>query len=64
MSKKFYTVRQVAEVLNVSYLTAFRKITNKQIPSIRLGRKILIPTTFVDNLVTQALSGVHPQGAA
>jgi hypothetical protein len=37
---------------------AFRKITEKEIPSIRLGRKILVPVSFVDNLVAQALAGV------
>ena len=56
MPSLFYSVRQTAEVLNVSYLTAFRKITKKEIPSIRLGRKILVPVTFIDNLVTQAIS--------
>jgi excisionase family DNA binding protein len=56
MLKQFYSVRQTAEVLNVSYLTAFRKITEKEIPSIRLGRKILVPVTFIDNLVMQAIS--------
>jgi excisionase family DNA binding protein len=57
MPSQFYTVRQIAEVLNVSYLTAFRKITDKEIPSIRMGRKILVPAAFIDNMVTQAMSG-------
>ena len=43
MPSQFYTVRQIAEVLNVSYLTAFRKI--------------LVPAAFIDNMVTQAMSG-------
>ena len=58
MTKQFYTVRQTAEALNVSYQTVFRKITEKEIPSIRIGRKILVPTIFIDNLVTQAQSTV------
>jgi excisionase family DNA binding protein len=67
MPSKFYTVRETADTLNVSYQTAFRKITEKEIPSVRLGRKILVPVSFVDNLVSQALAGVSsapaPAGA-
>jgi excisionase family DNA binding protein len=63
MSKQFYTVRQTAEVLNVSYLTVFRKVTSKEIPSIRMGRKILVPVTFIEGFLAQAISGVKTQGA-
>ena len=59
---KFYSVRQAAEILNVSYLTVFRKITEKSFPSIRIGRKILVPAAFIDGLVAQAMSEIktHP----
>ena len=56
MSNQFYTVRQTAEVLNVSYQTVFRKITDKEFPSIRLGRKILIPVSFLKELEEKAKS--------
>ena len=56
MPKQFLTVRQTAEALNVSYLTAFRKVTKKEFPSIRLGRKILVPSAFIDSLVVRAMS--------
>ena len=54
MPQQFYSVRQLAEVLNVSYLTAFRQIIEKKIPSVRLGRKILVPITYVENLLNKA----------
>jgi len=67
MPSKFYTVRQAAEVLNVSYQTAFRKVTDKEFPSIRMGRKILVPAAFIDGLVDRAMSGTKaapiPAGA-
>jgi excisionase family DNA binding protein len=56
MSTQFLTVRQTAETLNVSYMMAFRKITDKEIPSIRLGRKILVPAKFIEDLVAQAIA--------
>ena len=57
MSMQFLTVRQTAEALNVSYMLVFRKIACKEIPSIRIGRKILIPAKFIEDLVTNAISG-------
>ena len=56
MSSQFYSIRQTAEVLNVSYQTAFRKITEKEIPSIRMGKKVLVPAAFIESLITQAMS--------
>jgi excisionase family DNA binding protein len=54
MPSQFYTVRQTADALNVSYQTVFRKITVKEFPSIRLGRKILIPASFLKELEERA----------
>jgi excisionase family DNA binding protein len=56
MSNQFYTVRQTADVLNVSYQTVFRKVVDKEFPSIRLGRKILIPVSFLKELEEKAKS--------
>jgi excisionase family DNA binding protein len=56
MPSQFYTVHQTAEVLNVSYQTAFRKIKNNEIPSTRMGRKILIPVSFLKDLEEKALT--------
>jgi excisionase family DNA binding protein len=64
MSSQFYTVRQTAEVLNVSYQTVFRKVTDKEFPSVRMGRKILVPVTFIESLVAQAMSEAKPQEVA
>ena len=56
MSSQFYSIRQTAEVLNVSYQTVFRKISEKEIPSIRMGKKVLVPAAFIESLITQAIS--------
>jgi excisionase family DNA binding protein len=67
MSLQFYSVRQTAEILNVSYQTVFRKITDKEFPSTRIGRKILVPVAFIESLANQAMSRVKappvPAGA-
>jgi len=61
---KFYTLRQTAEQLSLSYSTAFRKTKTGGIPTIRLSKKILIPAEFIDSLVKSAMSGAKSQGVA
>jgi excisionase family DNA binding protein len=56
LSNQFYTVRQTADILNVSYQTVFRKITDKEFPSIRIGRKILVPASFLKELEKKAIA--------
>jgi excisionase family DNA binding protein len=66
---QFYTVAQTAKTLNISKLTVYRRTSTGEIPSTRMGRKVLIPTAFIENLVTQTLSEAQhaiapePQGA-
>jgi excisionase family DNA binding protein len=66
---QFCTVAQTAKSLNVSKLTVYRRTATGEIPSTRMGRKVLIPAAFIENLVTQTLSEAQrtiapePQGA-
>jgi excisionase family DNA binding protein len=69
MSQQFYTVTQTAKSLNVAKLTVYRRTATGEIPSTRMGRRVLIPAAFIENLVSQAMSGAQhatapePQGA-
>ena len=56
--KQFYTVKQTAEALNTSYITIYRKISTKEMPSIKLGKKNLIPVAFIDRLISNAMSSM------
>jgi excisionase family DNA binding protein len=66
---QFYSVAQAAKSLNVAKLTVYRRTMTGEIPSTRMGRKVLIPAAYIENLVTQAMSGAQhatapePQGA-
>jgi excisionase family DNA binding protein len=68
MARQFYTVRQTADALSISALTVYRRTATGEIPSTRMGRKVLIPAKYIENLVTQAMSGaqhtptLEPQG--
>jgi excisionase family DNA binding protein len=55
----FFTVAQTAKSLNVSKLTVYRRTVTGEIPSTRIGRKVLIPAAFIEKLVTQAMSEVQ-----
>ncbi|AEM74790.1 helix-turn-helix domain-containing protein [Caldicellulosiruptor acetigenus] len=41
--KLTYTPKELAKVLNISLTTVFKLIKQKEIPVIRIGRKVLIP---------------------
>ena len=49
--KKFFSVKEVAEILGVSKSLVYSKICNGQIPSRRIGRRILIPASYVEEIL-------------
>lgn len=48
--KKFFKIKELAAILNVSRSLLYEKVNSGDIPHIRIGRAILIPITFVDEL--------------
>jgi excisionase family DNA binding protein len=69
MPQQFYTVAQTAKALNVVPITIYRRTATGEIPSTRMGRKVLIPAAYIETLVTRAMTGAQhtaapePQGA-
>ena len=55
MAQEFYTVKQLASVLHVSAITVWRKIKSGEIPAVRLGKRILIPGAYFEELKNKAL---------
>lgn len=58
MDKQFFSIRQTAEALQVSGLTVWRKIQTGEIPHARIGKRVLIPDLFFENLKNKAM---HPR---
>jgi len=52
IQKRFYTVKEVAKFLTVSKSLIYSRAQNNEIPSMRLGRRILIPLGYIDNLMS------------
>ncbi|MDP4182951.1 MAG: helix-turn-helix domain-containing protein [Bacillota bacterium] len=49
MDKLVYTVAETAEILNIGMNKAYELIQQKEIPNVRIGRKILIPIQALEN---------------
>lgn len=53
------TVERAAEVLGISRSSAYRAATNGQLPTIKVGRRLLVPSARLLQLL-----GVTAQGTA
>ena len=45
--KTLYTVKEAAKLLPVSEVTLYRHTKNGDIPTTRIGRKVLIPASYI-----------------
>jgi excisionase family DNA binding protein len=45
---KTVTVQELAQLLGISRNHAFRSVQRGEIPSFRIGRRLLIPVSFLD----------------
>ncbi len=54
------TVEAAARLLGVSRSTAYESVTRREIPSLRLGRRVVIPVAALEKL----LSGADARAAA
>jgi excisionase family DNA binding protein len=52
-SRAVYSVEEGAEKLGVNVKTAYEAIKAKQIPSVRIGRRILIPRALLDRMLEE-----------
>ena len=49
--KKFFSVKELAEMLGVSKSLIYDKVYKKEIPVQRIGRRILIPNSYVEQII-------------
>lgn len=58
--KKYFLSRQeAADALGLSLSSVIRAIDAGEIPHVKIGGRVLIPATFIDDLVRKALAGVE-----
>jgi len=52
---QFNTISQTQKILNISRPTVQRRIKSGEIPSVRLGGRVLIPAEFFEALKNKAM---------
>jgi excisionase family DNA binding protein len=52
---RFFTIGEAASILRVSRVTIHRKLSSGEIPVTRLGKRVLIPAAWFENLITKAV---------
>ena len=50
---EFLTVGEVAALLRISRNLAYELVAEKVLPSIRLGRRVLVPRVLLDRWITR-----------
>lgn len=59
---KFLTAQQVAGQLGIGYSTVMRMAKSGQIPSVMVGRRRLVPASYVEHLLAEARDSVRGDG--
>jgi len=60
---KLYTVKEVADILNISVTSVRRFIWGKKIPSVRIGRSVRIARADLDRILLANRTAVDPEQA-
>ena len=57
--KDFMTSKETQESLGISYPTFLRRIKDGTIPHVKLGTRLLIPSSYIKGLLTLAETDNH-----
>jgi len=57
--RQTYNVREAAEVLGVSKNSLYQAVLRKEVPSIRIGKRILIPKAQLERLLLNEVNNVQ-----
>ena len=49
-TREFFTIEEVAQILNVNYNTVWKLVRKGAFPAVRVGRTYRIPAIFVNDL--------------
>ena len=52
MTKEFFSVKEIMQIMGISRALAY-KLLDGEIPTIRLGRKVLIPGWFIRKITEE-----------
>ena len=55
------TVREAAAALRISTAFCYELITQKRLPAVRLGRRILVPVASLNEFLSETTQQVRPE---
>jgi excisionase family DNA binding protein len=55
INKQIYTVEETAVALGIGRNSAYQGVKTGEIPSIKIGGRILVPTKALDNLLANSI---------
>lgn len=55
VSRQFYSLSEIETILGIGKTTVFKYVREGKIPSVLLVGKRLVPKSFVDELIAQAM---------
>lgn len=58
ITKRFLNRSEVQAALQVSASTLRRRVLSGEIPCVHVGRRVLFPQSYFDNLESQAYEGI------
>ncbi len=62
-SRRVVTVGEAAAILQISRGSAYQAAKTKQLPTIRIGRRLLVPTAALERMLTGSPADGPPQAA-
>lgn len=58
-----YSIEKAVALLGIGRNTAYEAAKSGDLPSIRMGGRILVPRVAITRLIDQAVSGAQPEAA-
>lgn len=53
-NRQFYSVEETAAILGLSKITIHRQTKTGKMPSVKIGSRVLIPTSYIQSLTETA----------
>jgi len=59
---KFFSIFEVMKITGLSRVSVYRRIKDKTLKAIKLGRRVLIPASFLDDLMAEERADLSKNG--
>lgn len=60
-SKVMFSVKETAQMLGISKASAYQAVTRQDIPTVRIGKRLLVPSWYIERLNLRPAEKVQVQ---